>query len=61
MHRVVFVIDGHFLNLTHHDENGRGSPEQAILGPDVVLPGRRKVRNALLEEAAIDLDLGHDD
>jgi hypothetical protein len=59
MHSVVLVEFGHFLDLAHHDDEGRGAAKQAILGSEVILPGGDEVREALLEELAVDLDLRH--
>jgi hypothetical protein len=61
MHSVVLVKLGGLLDLAHHDDNGRGTAEQALLGSQVILPGGREMREALLEELAVDLDLRHDD
>ena len=61
MNGIVLVEFGDLLHLAHHHDNGRGSPEQALLGSQVILPGRRKMRKAVLEELALDLDVGHRD
>lgn len=58
---VVLVELGNLLDLAHHDDHGRGTAEQPILGSEVVLPGRHKVRDALLEELAVNFDLRHRD
>lgn len=61
MHSIVLVKFRCLLHLAHHHDNGRGSPEQALLGPQIILPGRREMRKALLEELAVDLDVRHRD
>lgn len=62
MHRVVLVEVLHFLDLAHHDDDGRGASKEGIAGPLVSLPGIDEVRDALLEELAVDLDrVGHGD
>ena len=59
VNRVAFVVFGCVLDFAHHDEDGRGAGKDAILGPQVVLPSVRKMRDALLEELHVDLDVRH--
>lgn len=62
MHSVVLIEILHLLDLAHHDDDGRGAPKQGVARPLVGLPGIDEVRDALLEELAIDLDrVGHGD
>jgi len=59
VHGVVLVEFGNLLDLAHHDNEGRDSAKEAIFGAEIILPGSDEVREALLEELAIDLDLRH--
>lgn len=61
MHGVVLVKLGNLLHLAHHDENRRRSTKEPILGSQVIFPGRREMRNTLLEELAVNLDVRHCD
>lgn len=61
MNSIVLVEFGNLFDLAHHHDHGRGAAEQAILCSEVILPGGNKVGDALLEELAVDLDLGHRD
>lgn len=59
MDGVVLVKFRNFLHFAHHDDNGGSSPEEALLGSEVILPRGRKVGDALLEDFAVDLYLRH--
>ena len=59
MHGVVLVQLWCFLDFAHHDDKRRSASEEALLGPEVILPRSRKVRDALLEELVVELDVGH--
>lgn len=59
VNRIVLVKFGDLFNLAHHHNEGLSAVEQAILGAQVILPGSDKVGDALLEELAVNLDLGH--
>lgn len=59
MNGVVLVEFGNLLDLAHHDDEGRDAAKEPILGSEVILPGSDEVREALLEELAVDLDLRH--
>lgn len=60
MHRVVLVELGILLNLAHHDDDGGDGGEDAgIRGALVILPGIDEMRNALVKELGVDLDLCH--
>ncbi len=60
MHRIVLVEFGVLLHLAHHDDDGGDAGEDAIVGRAlVVLPGTDEMRNALMEELGVDLDLCH--
>lgn len=61
MDRIVLMKFGNLLDLAHHHDHGRGTTEETILGSEVVLPGGHEVRDALLKDLAINLDLGHRD
>lgn len=57
--RIVLVQLGHFLGLAHDNEEALRTVEQALLGPQIILPSRREMRQALVEELAINFNLGH--
>lgn len=61
VHRIVLMEFRNLLDLAHHHDQGRSAVKQTILGSEVVLPCCYKVRDALLEELAINLDLRHRD
>jgi hypothetical protein len=57
---VLMEICGLF-GFAHQNDNGRSSIENAFFGSHVILPGVCDMRDALLEELAVDLDLRHRD
>jgi hypothetical protein len=59
MHGIVLVELGIVLDFAHHDDDGGGAGEDGVAGAPVTLPGIDKVRDALLEELAVDLDIRH--
>lgn len=60
MHGVVFVKFWILLDLSHHDDDGRDTGEDAIVGRAlVVLPGADEMGDALVKELGVDLDLCH--
>lgn len=62
MDSIILVKLGRVLGeLAHEDDNGRCAIEDGVTGALVGLPGVDKVADALLEELAVDLDVGHGD
>lgn len=59
MNGVVLVEFGDLVDLAHHDDEGGCAAEKAIIGSKVILPRSNEMRDALLEELAVDLDLRH--
>lgn len=59
VHGVVLVELWVLLDLAHHDDDGGHGIEDLVAGAFVVLPGRDKVIDALLEELTVDLDVRH--
>ena len=59
MNSIVLVQLGGILDLAHHDDERWGAAEQALLGAQIILPRSGEVSNALLEELAVELDVGH--
>ncbi len=60
VHGIVLVEFGVGVDLAHENENGRGAIEERVTGSLVGLPGIDEMRNALLEDFAVNLDVGHD-
>ena len=61
MHRIVLVEFGVLLDLAHVDNDGRCATEKRIPRALVRLPRIDEVRNPLLENLAVDLDVRHGD
>jgi hypothetical protein len=60
MHSVILVEFRVLLDLAHHNDNRRSTSEDAIVGGALVsLPGTDEMRDALVKELGIDLDLRH--
>lgn len=62
MHGVVLAEILDLLNLAHHHEDGGGTSEEGIARALVGFPGIDEVRDAFLEQLAVDFDrIGHGD
>lgn len=61
MHSVVLVKLGVLVDLAHQNDDGGDAIEEGIAGALVGLPGIVKVRDALLEDLAVDFDVCHDE
>lgn len=60
MHGIVLVEFGLLVNLAHQDDDGRCACEERVAGTLVGLPCGDEVRQALLEDLAVDFDFRHD-
>jgi hypothetical protein len=60
VHRIVLVKLRIGVNLAHQNDDRRGASEERVPRSLVGLPGIDEMGDALLEELAVDLDLGHD-
>lgn len=49
------------IGFASSNDDGVSSAKEAVLGSQIVLPGGDEMRNTLLKELAIDLDLCHRD
>lgn len=61
MDSVVLVKLGVLVNLAHQNDDGRDATEESVSGTLVGLPGIVEVRDALLEDLAVDFDVCHDE
>ena len=62
MDSIVLVKLGRILGELAHEDDDRGCAiEDGVASALVGLPGVNKVADALLEELAVDLDVGHGD
>lgn len=60
MHGIVLVEFRILLDLAHHDGDGGDAGENAILGGALIIfPSVDEMRNALMKELGVDLDLCH--
>ena len=60
MHRIVLVQLGIVVGLAHQDEDRGGTLKERVARSLVGLPGIDEMGDALLEDLAVDLDVGHD-
>ena len=60
MHGIVLVEFGQLVDLAHVDDDGGGAIEEVVARTFVGLPGIIKMQDALLEDLAVNLDVGHD-
>lgn len=59
MDSIVLVKLGVLVDLAHQDDDGRDATEESVSGALVGLPGIIEVRDALLEDLAVDFDVCH--
>jgi hypothetical protein len=59
MYGVVLLKSSSILSLAHQDQDGRSAIEERVTTSFIGLPRRHEVRQALLEEVLVDLDVCH--
>jgi hypothetical protein len=59
MNGIILLKSSRILSLAHQDQNRGGTIEDRVATSFVSLPGRYKVRQALLEEILVNFDICH--